>query len=379
MPLLRLGFRPFYLLASLFAAVSVALWSVQYAGWIGPMYLAGPMWHAHEMLFGFTLAVVAGFLFTAVRNWTARPTPTGTTLALIALLWVAGRVLVATPFVWVSAVANAAFPLAVAIGIGVPIVRAADRRNYFFIVLLIGLALAVLTVHLSQLGALDLPGWLGIQIALDVVLFVMTVMGGRVIPMFTNNGVPGAGARRLLTLERAVFGITLALLGADALEVRGALLLLVLGLACAAHATRFVLWVPWRTTRVPLVWILHAAYAWIPVHLALRVLAEAGWVPVPLATHALTVGAIGGLTLGMMTRTARGHTGRALRADGFEVACYFLVLGAAVVRVFGPLMLPAHYVATVVSAGALWSSAYTLYAVRYWPVLTRPRLDGKPG
>jgi uncharacterized protein involved in response to NO len=378
-PLLRLGFRPFYLLASLFAAVSVALWSAQYAGWIGPIYLAGPLWHAHEMLFGFTLAVVAGFLFTAARTWTGQPTPTGVTLALIALLWLAGRVLVATPLVWTSAVINAAFPVAVAVGIGVPLVRAANRRNYFFVALLLAIALAVLMVHLSVMGALGLPGWLGIQIALDVVLFVMTVMGGRVIPMFTNNGVPGAAARRLPQLESFVLGATLAVLAADALQASGALLLLVLGFACAAHATRLALWMPWRTTRVPLVWILHAAYAWIPVHLALRMLAETGWAPVPVATHALTVGAIGGLTLGMMTRTARGHTGRALRADGFEVACYVLVLGAAIVRVFGPFIVPAHYVATVVAAGALWSSAYALYAVRYWPVLTRPRLDGKPG
>lgn len=379
MPLLRLGFRPFYLLASLFAAASVALWSIQYAGWMPAAYLAGPLWHAHEMLFGFTMAVVAGFLLTAVRTWAAQPTPTGATLALLALLWIAGRVLVATPLAWASTVVNVAFPLAVALGIGVPIVRAADRRNYFFIALLIALALAVLAVHLSQLGVLDLPPWLGIQVALDVVLFVMTVMAGRVVPMFTNNGVPGAGAQRLPRLEKLVLGATLIVLAADALQVRGALLLFVLGVACAAHAARLVLWRPWRTGRVPLVWILHAAYAWIPVHLALRVLAATERIPLPLATHALTVGAIGGLTLGMMTRTARGHTGRALRADGFEVACYVLVLGAAVVRVFGPLIVPAQYVLTVIAAGALWSSAYALYAVRYIPVLSRPRLDGKPG
>jgi len=379
LPLLRLGFRPFYLLASVFAAASVALWSAQYAGWMRATYLAGPLWHAHEMLFGFTVAVVAGFLFTAVRNWTGRPTPTGATLALIVLLWVAGRALVVTPFAWASAVVNAAFPVAVAVGIGVPIVGAANRRNYFFIALLIALAVAVLMVHLSQMGVLDLPGWLGIQIALDVVLFVMAVMGGRVIPMFTNNGVPGAGARRLPQLERLVLGATLAVLVADALRASGALLLIVLGIACVAHATRLVLWMPWRTVRVPLVWILHAAYAWIPVHLALRLLAEAGWLAPPLATHALTIGAIGGLTLGMMTRTARGHTGRALRADGFEVGSYGLVLGAAVVRVFVPLVAPAAYVGSVVVAGLLWSAAYALYAVRYWPVLTRPRADGKPG
>lgn len=378
-PLLRLGFRPFYLLASIFAAASIALWTAQYAGWLNAPYLNGPLWHAHEMLFGFTMAVIAGFLLTAVRNWTAQPTPTGALLAAIALIWLAGRVLVLTPFGWASGIVNAAFPLAVAAGIGVPLARAGNRRNYFFVVLLAVIAAAILAVHLVQLGVFDLPGWIGIQIALDAVLFVMTVMGGRVIPMFTNNGVPGARARRLAWLEKTVLGATLLVLFADALQVRGGLLIAVLITAAVAHATRLALWTPWKTTRTPLVWVLHAAYAWIPIHLAFRALAEPGFVPSPLATHALTIGAIGGLTIGMMTRTARGHTGRPLHADRFEVMCYALVLAAAVIRVFGPLVAVDRYLVSVVASGLLWSAAYALYAIRYWPVLTRPRVDGKPG
>jgi len=377
--LLRLGFRPFYLLASIFAALSIALWTAQYAGWLRAPYLPGPLWHAHEMLFGFTMAVVTGFLFTAVRNWTGRPTPTGALLALIALLWIAGRILVVTPLGWASAVANTAFPLAVAAGIGVPLVRAGNRRNYFFIALIVVLACAVLAVHLVQLAVLDLPGWLGIRIALDVVLFVMTVMAGRVVPMFTNNAVPGANARRLPSLEKLVLGATLAVLAADALGLEGTALVALLAVAALAHAARLALWAPGRSRRAPLVWILHAGYAWIPVHLALRAPAEAGLVPASLPTHALTLGAIGALTLGMMTRTARGHTGRDLRADGFEVACFVLVLAAAAVRVFGPLALPVRYAATVELAAVLWCAAYAIYAVRYWRALTGPRLDGRPG
>jgi uncharacterized protein involved in response to NO len=127
------------------------------------------------------------------------------------------------------------------------------------------------------------------------------------------------------------------------------------------------------------VWVLHVAYGWIVVHLALRGLAALGAVSELLAVHALTVGAIGGLTIGMMTRTARGHTGRPLVADRFEVACYVLVALAAVIRVFGGLLLPDAYVATVLASGICWSAAFALYAVRYWPVLSRPRIDGKPG
>jgi uncharacterized protein involved in response to NO len=375
----QLGFRPFYLLASAFAALSIALWALQLAGWLGRPYLAGPIWHAHEMLFGFGLAVVVGFLLTAARNWSGQPTPSGLPLALLAALWLAGRVLVLTPFGWLAAAIDTAFPLAAAAALARPLVAASSRRNYFFVALLLALALASLAVHLAQLRALDLPGRLGIQAGLDLLLFVMVVMGGRVIPMFTNNGVRGATARRERRLEALALGGVLSLLGADLAGMSGALLAALLALLALAHLGRWLLWQPWKTRRAPLVWVLHLAYAWIIVHLALRALAALGWVAPSLAAHALTVGAIGALTLGMMTRTARGHTARPLVADGWEVACYLLVLGAALLRVAVPLAAPALLMPAVLGSALLWSAAFGLYFVRYWPILTRPRLDGRPG
>jgi uncharacterized protein involved in response to NO len=375
----RLGFRPFYLLASVFAAMSIALWALQYVGWLPGSYLAGPVLHAHEMLFGFTLAVLTGFLFTAVRNWTGRPTPTGAWLAAVAALWIAGRVLVLTPYGALAAAINAAFPLAVAAGIGIPLVQSGNRRNYFFIALLLGLAVAVLGVHLAWLGVITLPAWLGLRIALDLVLFIMAVMAGRVVPMFTNNGVPGAQARRHPVLEKAALGGIVLLLAADVLQLEGATFAGLLAFLAAVHLGRLVLWKPWKTLRVPLVWALHAAYLWIPIHLALRALGEAGIVAAQLATHALTVGAIGGLTMAMMTRTAKGHTGVPLQASRSDVVCYALVLSAAIARVFGPMVAAERYVAWVLISAALWSLAYALYAVRYAPLLTRSRRDGQPG
>jgi uncharacterized protein involved in response to NO len=241
------------------------------------------------------------------------------------------------------------------------------------------MAAAELAVHLDKLGVLQVPGWLGIQVALDAVLFIMAVMGGRVIPMFTNNGVPGANATRHPLVEKAALGLTLALLAADLLQLQGLPLALLALAAAAAHLARWVLWQPWKTGRAPMVWVLHVAYFWIPVHLALRALAQAGWVLPSLATHALTVGAAGGLIIGMMTRIARGHTARPLRADRWDVACYLLVIAAALVRVLLPLAAPALTIAAVLGSAALWSAGFGLYALRYWPVLTRPRLDGKPG
>ncbi len=374
-----LGFRPFYLLASVFAALSIPLWTLQFSGLLNHAYLAGPAWHAHEMLFGFALAVIVGFLFTAGRNWTNQPTPSGPALASLAGLWIAARVLVLTPFGWAAAAVNVAFPLAAAIALGIPFFRARNRRNYFFVGLLALLSVAAAFVHLSHLGVTDLPAWVGLQLGLDAVLFILSVMGGRVIPMFTNNGVPGAAATRTPLVENAALGLVLLLAAVDAIGLSGTPLAAVAALACLAHGARWALWQPWKTLKVPLVWALHLAYLWVPVHFALRALAALGAVPSSSATHALTVGAIGGLIIGMMTRTARGHTARPLRADSADTTCYVLVLLASVVRVAVPLVAPEQTLLAVQWSAALWSAGFGLYAARYGPVLIRARLDGKPG
>lgn len=378
-PLWRLGFRPFYLMSSIFAALSIAIWSMQYSGVLAVPYLSGPLWHAHEMVFGYAAGVISGFLLTAVRNWTQRETPTGAALMALAALWLAGRLLALYPAGWAGAVADAAFPVAVAAAIGRPLVASGNRRNYFFIVLLSLLGMAGAATQLALSGLLPLPAWAGVHLGLDLVLFIIAVIAGRVVPMFTNNGVPGAGARRVQWLERLSLSAVIAIAVADAAQWHGTGAIALLGLAAAAHAARWILWKPWRTLRNPLVWVLHLGYGWIPVHLAMRAFAEAGSIPSPLATHALTAGAIGGMTLGMMTRTARGHTGRPLEADAFEITCYLLGFAAACVRVFLPLAVAGTYLGAIFVSGVLWSAAFALYAVRYWPILTRPRVDGKPG
>ena len=375
----NLGFRPFYLLASFFSAFSVLLWAAQYSGWLPSGYLPGFVWHAHEMLFGYTTAVVAGFLLTAVPNWTREPTPTGVWLMALAALWVAGRVLVLTPWATAAAVVNTAFPVAVAFAIGIPLLKARNVRNYFFIGLLGLIGLLILAVHLTLQSRFGFsPRW-GLQLALDVVLFIMVVMGGRVIPMFTNNGIPGARATHRAWVEKFALGSVVLLFISDLLQWHPNVAATIALASALAHGARLYLWQPWRTIGTPLVWILHAAYAWIVLHLALRSLSELGLLSGSLATHALTVGAIGGLTIGMMTRTARGHTGRPLRADGFEVASYLLVQGAAIIRVLGGIAMPGLYLASVQLSSVLWAAAFSVYAVRYWPVLTGPPLDGKPG
>lgn len=376
---LALGFRPFYLAASVFAALSVPLWAAEFAGLFHGA-LRSPIWHGHEMLFGYTLAVIVGFLLTAVRNWTGQPTASGWALAGLVALWVAARVLLLAHEALAAAVVNAAFVVAAAAALAVPLVRSGARRNYFFIPLLLLLGATQAALHAVFLGYLDWPPGAIAQVGADVLLFVVVVMGGRVIPMFTNNALPGAGATRRPGVERAALAATLAVLVADVARLPEPVLAVLCAFAALAHGVRLALWHPWRTWSNPLVWILHAGYAWIVVHLALRAMAGVEWINDSLALHALTVGVIGSMTLGMMTRTARGHTGRPLAAGRSETAMFVLITLAALVRVAGGALVPdSHYLATVAIAAVAWGLAFGLYAVRYAPILLGPRIDGKPG
>lgn len=379
-PLWNLGFRPFYLVAGAFAAIALALWTAQFAGWLsGVGYLANPYWHAHEMIFGYTVAVITGFLFTAVRNWTGLPTPSGRRLAAIVLLWLAARVLLATPWPLLSAAADLLFVLAVAAGIALPLFKSGNTRNLFFVALLLILGGANLAFHLVMRGDLAIPLRDMLQLALNVIAFIMALMAGRVVPMFTANGVAGSKPERRAWLERTALASLLLLLAADLLHAAPPLVIAVATIAAIAHAWRLILWQPLATRATPMVWVLHAAYAWLVAYLALRALGAADIVSQGIATHALTVGAIGGLTLGMMTRTARGHTGRPLRAGYPEIACYLLINLAALARVAGPLALPEFQRAAIIASGLLWTAAFLIFTVSYWPILTRARFDGRAG
>jgi uncharacterized protein involved in response to NO len=331
------------------------------------------------MLYGFALAVIVGFLFTAGRNWSGHATPTGTLLAAVALLWLAARVLLLTRWQVTAAAANVAFPLVAALCLAVPFWRARNQRNYFFVGLLLLFAVCSAWVHAQRLGWTASNAWGGLQLGLNMLLFIMVVIAGRVLPMFTNNAAPGANATRRAWLEKLSLGLVLALLAADLAGLDAPWSIALALPAAAAHDVRWWLWQPWKTLRQPLLWVLHLAYLWIPVHFLLRALAAMGWVPVSAGIHALTVGAAGGLIIGMITRTALGHTGRPLRAGRGEVACYLLIAAAALVRVLLPLLLPALTLQAMVLSSLLWALGFGLYALLYWPILSRPRLDGQLG
>ena len=377
---LALGFRPFYLLAALFAASSVPVWIAQFFGMLPQAGFVTPMaWHTHEMVFGFAVAVIAGFLFTAVPNWTGLPTPTGRTLGALASLWLAGRIGMLTGPGWAAAIADIAFLPAIAWFLWQPL-RRARNRNQFFVAILLLLAAMNAGFHLAHAGVIALAPLVWVHAALLLVVLIVAIMGGRVIPAFTRNAIPAARVRTLPGIEVASLATLAATLLAWTVGLPD-LIVAVLAFATAlAHALRLWSWDPWATRSSPILWILHLSYAWIALGMLLLAAALAGIAgSASVAMHALGVGAVGGMIIGMITRTARGHTGRPLEAQAAEVAAYTLVQLAAAVRVLVPLLLPQAYAFALVASALLWSAAFAIYCTVYWPILTRPRIDGKPG
>ena len=370
-----MGFRPFYLLAAFFAATAVPLW--RFGADLplpGSGYLASTAWHGHEMVFGFAAAVLAGFLLTAARTWTGRTTATGATLAALAGVWAAGRVLTVTGPALVAAAVDCLFLPCLALAVAVPVVGARNWRNLKVVAVVILLAAANLLFHLEYAGLWALPRTNGGALpALDLFALMVTLIAGRVIPAFTVNALPSARPRRNRWVELAAF----ASLGVLAVAGPGAPWLAAVAAAGAvAHGVRLWLWDPFATFREPLLWVLPLSYGWLVVSLALRALWLGGAdIPEVASLHAFGVGAMGGLMLGMMTRSARGHTGRELKAGPADTAAFVLVHLAAALRVLGTLVGPEAGALAVDGAALLWSGAFAVFLVAYWPVLTRPRLD----
>lgn len=379
-PLLRLGFRPFYLGAALLACLAVPLWVAAFLGRI-QLHLEIPplLWHAHEMLFGFAAAVVVGFLLTAVRAWTGLETARGPLLGTLALLWLAARLAaLAAPYPVYAALDVALLPAAAAVLLRV-LFKAGNKRNVPLISLLLLMAAANLVFHLSVLGAIAVPAMAALYAELALILMVVSVMAGRVVPMFTRNVTPGLVIDVPRRFELSLLAVTAAALALWVLSAPAPVVLAASLAAAALHAARLWMWRPLVTLRRPILWILHASYAWLPVGFVLLALAQLGWVGLSLAVHAFAVGVIGGLIIGMVTRTARGHTGRPLQASRGEVAAYGLVLAAAVLRVLVPAVRPDWYAYALEGAACLWAIAFAIYLFIYTPWLTRTRLDGKDG
>ena len=379
-PLFRLGFRPFYLGGTLLAALSVPLWVAMFLGGVEVHPVVSPLlWHAHEMLFGFVIAIIVGFLLTAGKSWTGLATPRGPLLAALVALWLAARLasLIGSPVVY-AALDVTLLPLVAAIFARL-LWRAKNYRNLPLALILALLAGANIVFHLAASGMLHLPAMTALHAALALIIMIECVIAGRVIPAFTMGAMPGLRIEASNTVERLTLGLSAAGLLWWVFAPPGIFGMLILCAAAVLHTRRWWGWQPRLGRSKPILWVLQLAYLWIPLGLLLLGLAQVGWVVDSVGVHALAVGATAGLIIGMVTRTARGHTGRALNVSRLEVAAYVLVAIAALLRVALPLLSPELYPAALVMAAATWSSAFLTYLWLYVPWLTQTRLDGKDG
>jgi uncharacterized protein involved in response to NO len=379
-PLLRLGFRPFYLGAAVFAALAVPLWLALFLGQASlPLVVAPLLWHAHEMLFGFAVAVIVGFLLTAGKAWTGLATPRGAFLGALAALWLAARIAgVVGSYTLYAVLDLVLLPLVAAVLIDV-LVRARNRRNLGLAAILLLLALTNLCFHLAVIGTLPISPMHALHAALALIVMIECVMAGRVLPAFTNSVTPGLNLKAQPRFEQATLALTALALLAWVVAAPAGITAASFALAAAAHLRRQWSWQPGVTRSRPILWILHAAYVWLPIGFILLALAQIGWVSVSAGVHALGVGATGGLIIGMVTRTARGHTGRPLQASTAEVLAYALVMAAAVLRVVLPILAPQWFVQSLLAAALAWSAAFAIYLVIYTPWLMSTRRDGKDG
>lgn len=386
MMLLAYPFRLFFLFTGVFGALVVAAWLAMLLGWLHlPPGFSPSLWHSHEMLYGFVPAAIAGFLLTAMAAWTGAPPPTGWRLLALGTLWLAGRLAMALigwlPGGLVAAV-DLSFLPALALYALVVLRRTGNSRNLPLVAVLAVLAAGNLLMHLALLGFGPGLGRMGEFVALDIIAVLMTVIGGRIIPAFTGNWLSRHSEhperiRPRPRLDQAVVLATVLMLPADLLAPASLGAGLIALAAGVLHLARLSGWHGWRTLHEPLMWILHVGYGWLALALLLKGLApvlpalgSSAWF------HALGVGAMGTLIIGVMTRVAAGHTGRPLALLRGAQPIYWLVTAAAILRLAAAL---GGGTGALYAAAVAWIAAFTLFAVRYAPILSRPRVDGKPG
>lgn len=381
------GFRSQFLLAGLAGLLLVPLWALSFVVGL-PVGSGWPptLWHAHEMLFGFIISAIAGFMLTAVPSWTGQKGFAGRPLIVLALLWLAARVLIASPALWpallVSAIDLAFLPV-LALFIAWPLLRE-NNRNTPLLGILGVLWLSNLVFHLGVIRH-DTPLALHAAIVgIDIVLILVTVIGGRIIPAFTTTALRPMGMGGLVHSRLTLTVLSVAVMAlvavVDVFWPDTRLAGTIAAAAACLQGLRLLQWATLRTLRQPIVWVLHLAYAWLPVGLALKAVALlAGSAIAAFWLHALTIGAVTTMILGVMTRASLGHTGRALVVDPLIALAYALLTAAAVVRVFGLSGLRLNYPVVIIFSSLFWTAAFAIFVAVYAPILWMPRADGKPG
>lgn len=381
---LSAGFRPFFLVAGLWAAIAMPLWlAVLYGHATLPTAFDPVTWHGHEMLFGFAQAAIAGFLLTAVPNWTGRMPIQGWGLGALALLFVAGRVAVACSVVLgpVAMAIDLAFPLALLAVLGREIAAGRNWRNLPMLAVLGVIATANGLTHLEALGWAA-TGAVGLRLGIAIVIALIGLVGGRIIPSFTRNWLAKRGVTTLPApagrFDAAAMAATIAALAAWAFAPEAWPVAPLMAIAALANLVRLARWQGHRTAAEPLVWVLHVGFLWLPIGFGLMAVASFTATLAPSAAlHAFTGGAIATMILAVSTRATRGHTGRELRADGRTTVIYGLAIASAAARIAAGFSADAYW-PLLALAGTAWLAAFALFLLVYGPMLLGSRATAVP-
>ena len=385
--LFNFPFRLFFLLTGLYGVITVGAWmSYLFGGLTLPLGWSSVHWHAHEMLFGLTSAAIAGFLLTAMCNWTGAPPLRGSALLGLACLWLAGRVMMWTASWWPAgwvAVVDLLFLPWMAIYVARVVLAHGNKRNLIMVAILLLLTLANGMMHAGFMTGSGFWLTLGQLTAFNLITLMMVVIGGRIIPLFTinwlrNNGGDIAAVAPSARLDRVTLIATALLVPAVWRIGFPWITGFLAAVAGVLHGARLATWGGWKTGREPLLWILHLGYVWIVVALLLKGAAAFNLVAASVWQHTLGVGAMGTLILGIMTRVALGHTGRSLALPPFGVLIYLAITLGALSRVLTAVHVMDYRVGLSIAAIG-WTLAFSLFVLIYWPILSRPRADGRPG
>jgi uncharacterized protein involved in response to NO len=381
------GFRPHFLLAGLAGLVLVPVWALSFAAGT-PLGSGWPptLWHGHEMLFGFIASAIAGFLLTAVPSWTGQKGYAGAPLVALALVWLIARLMISSSWLWppiLTATADLAFLPLLAVLVVVPLARQRNRNTPLLLVLGM-LWFTNLAFHVAVLRNDPPLARHALILGIDIVLILLTIIGGRIVPAFTTSalrqqGIQGAVQSRLVLTVMAVAIMVLIAVG-DVFWPETRIAGVLAGIAAVVQGLRLLQWRSLQTLRQPIVWILHLAYAWLPVGLGLKAAALLGGYAIgAFWLHALTIGALATMITAVMTRASLGHTGRALVVHPLTTVGYAMLTAAALVRVFGLTALRLSYPQVVILTASFWTMSFALFVGVYAPILWGPRADGKPG
>lgn len=384
--LFEYGFRVFFLLAGLHGAVLIPIWVAAALGRLSLPVGMEVSWHAHQMIYGFAAAGLAGFLLTAVPGWTGTLPRRGLPLIGLAILWLAGRIAMTLPAGFpplLAAAIDLAFLPGLAAAIAGPLVAARKPRNLLLLLPLTAFWAGDWAMQAEFAGLAGNGAGEGAAIGIDVLLLMIAIIGGRIVPAFTASGLAAAGdparPRSTPVLDRSAIAAMALLVVAEAASGMSLATGAIAAAAALLNAARLAGWRGERTLHSPILWVLHLGYAWLVAGLALKAVAAlSDLVPEAAALHALTAGAIATMLLAVMSRAALGHTGRPLRAHPATVSAYVLVSVAALLRI-GAAFMPSLYFELLLGSGIAWALAFLLFVAVYAPILILPRADGRPG